>query len=251
MTDSISSPTDTALSIPVPTLNDTLSAGVEGVVRVQHVGYSSWISVNIIVITLLLFIVVYRERQYLSTRLRDFFSPDTRFIFSRPNAGVYKFHVSAILLLVACSSIGLIASGLSSQNPSVFSNFGEAGSLGFAMKVLWYSLLYVVFKCLAYLVINWVFFKSDENVRWLSSYLFITSAMAFILFPSALVQLFVGLPLKIMTICSLIMFILYEIAVFYKLLINFKTNNHGYLLIFLYLCTVELLPAILLAKNLS
>lgn len=249
MNDSISL-TDTEIHNSTTVIDDSLASGVEGVVRTHHVGYSSWISVNIIILALLLFVIVYRERQYIAGRMREFFSPDTRFIFSRPNPGAYKMHVSIVLILVACSSIGLMASALASQNPMLFtSDWGDTSRLGFAMKVMWYSLLFFLLKSMAYAVINWVFFKSDENQRWLASYLFITASTAFILFPSALIQLFVGLPMKIVSFCSVFLFILYEISVFYKLLVNFKTNKYGYVLIFLYLCTVELLPSIWVLHN--
>ena len=49
---------------------------------------------------------------------------------------------------------------------------------------------------------------------------------------------------EIVTASVILVVLLYEILMFYKLFANFKKKKGGYLLFFLYFCSVEMLPAL-------
>lgn len=233
---------------------DSLSSGIEGVLRSQTMSYSSWIGIDILLVTAVLFILVYRERQYLLFRLREFFSSDNRFFFTKSYSGSNKTGVIAILMLVMSNSLGLIVSGMANLYPHLFNmispeNVYDTSGLVLAMKVMGMVLLFVTTKGAIYWLVNWVFFRIDSNVKWMQSYFYLTAAFSFVLFPFSLIELFVGMSEKLLSICIVILFISYEILLFYKLIVNFKANKYGILLIFLYFCSVELLPALFVWKN--
>lgn len=224
---------------------DSLSAagggGVAGISRTHSESFSSWTAVSLVVLTVMVFIIVYRQRQYVAYRLRDFFSRDELYTFSRPQSVSNNYFAMGSLLLLSCCSLGLIVSGLPMYYPVV----GQMGS-GFhlGLKVAWWSLLFFLLKGLVYGLVNWVFFRHEQNVRWVSSYFFLTGVFSFLLYPFALIELYAGLSRKLLTVILLFLFITYEILLFYKLIVNFRAKRYGYLLIFLYFCAVELLPAL-------
>lgn len=228
---------------------------VEGIPRYQSMSYSAWMAVEICVLLGLMFSVIYKNRLYLSFRLREYFSPGQRFVFSKPTTPTNNFILTTTLLMGTCLCIGLIISGIANFYPEVLnipsSATDESVEYGFwfSLRVAMMSLAFVVLKGLLYMVINWVFASSENNMRWINAYFFITAVLVFLLFPFALVELFVGFSQKMLVICLLILFIVYEITLFYRLVVNFKGNKYGFLLIFLYFCTVELLPALFLWKK--
>ena len=61
-----------------------------------------------------------------------------------------------------------------------------------------------------------------------------------------LLSVFIPLQYTFMIICLVIVLILYELMLFFKLNINFRTKKYGYMLIFLYFCSVELMPVLVL-----
>ena len=245
----------TLQTLPKAMSADSLSAGVEGVRRTQSMSYSSWIGIDILLVTALLFILVYRERQYLLFRLREFFSSDNRFFFTKSYTGSNKTGVLTVLTLIMCNALGLIVSGIANLYPHLFNlispeSIYDSSGLVLAMRVMGMVLLFVVVKGAIYWLVNWVFFRVDANIKWIQAYFFMTAAYSFVLFPFSIIELFVGMSEKLLTICLIILFISYEILLFYKLIVNFKANKYGFLLIFLYFCSVELLPALFVWKNL-
>ena len=219
----------------------TSTGGVKGISRTHSENVSSWTAMSLVVLTVMVFVIVYRQRQYVSYRIRDFFSRDELYTFSRPLAVSNNYFAMVSLLLLTCCSLGLIVSGMTAYFPSL-SQLGSGFGLG--LKVAWWSLLFFVLKGIVYSVINWVFFRHDQNVRWVSSYFFLTGVFSFLLYPFSLIELYAGLSPKLLTLILLFIFITYEILLFYKLIVNFRAKKYGYLLIFLYFCAVELLPAL-------
>ncbi len=232
----------------------TATDGVEGIERSKTISINTWIAIDILVVTAILFVLIYKERQFLVFKLREFFSSDNRFFSQQSFSGSNKMGVLAILTVVVANSIGLIFTGISNLYPELFNiltSIGDNGEFGFGMmvKVTGMVILFVLIKAMMYVVINWVFFRLETNVKWMQAYAFITAAFAFVFYPFALMVLFVGLSTKILLICLVILFISYEILILYKQFVNFKANKYGFLLIFLYFCTVELMPALFVWKN--
>ena len=107
-------------------------------------------------------------------------------------------------------------------------------------------MLVVYAKAMLYGLVNWVFFSREESKRWTSGYFLVTSLTAFPLFLVTLLYLFYPNSQNLITGCVIFTIILYELLLLYKLFINFKTKNHIILPLFLYFCSVELMPAIVI-----
>lgn len=233
---------------------DTVSKEVEGIERVGSMSYSSWIAVNILLVAAVMFILIYKERQYIAFKLRELFSSDNRFFSTQSFSTTSKWGVVSIMLLLMANSTGLVVSGIANLYPHLFNMMSsesvyDISGLILALKVTGMVVVFVVVKAIIYALVNWLFFRHEENAKWMQAYFFITAAFAFIIFPFALSELFVGMSEQILLFCLAFLFIAYEILILYKLIVNFKAKNYGILLIFLYFCTVEALPALFVWKN--
>ena len=75
-------------------------------------------------------------------------------------------------------------------------------------------------------------------------YLLMTALTAFLLYPLALLDIFAHVSRETVIGGAILVVFLYELLLFYKLTANFKVKKYGYMLIFLYFCSVELLPTL-------
>ena len=72
----------------------------------------------------------------------------------------------------------------------------------------------------------------------------LTTLTAFLFYPLALLDVFAHIRHEIVIGGAILVGVLYEFMLFYKLIANFRVKKYGYMLIFLYFCTVELLPTL-------
>lgn len=106
-------------------------------------------------------------------------------------------------------------------------------------------------KAFLYSVINWIFFEPMKCRMWMSSYFFVIAISALLIFAFALIKIFMNTGHSCNMFFVTIVLILYKFLLFFKLHINFKPIGYGYLLIFLYFCTLELIPVMLLINFLK
>lgn len=100
-------------------------------------------------------------------------------------------------------------------------------------------------KAILYYIINWIFFEPMKCRMWMSAYFFVISISALLIFALALIKIFLNTGHFCNMFFVTIVLVLYKILLFFKLNINFKPIGYGYLLIFLYFCTLELIPVML------
>lgn len=106
------------------------------------------------------------------------------------------------------------------------------------------GMVFIYVKAYLYHLVNWTFFDPEANKTWMKGYLLMTSLTAFLFYPLALLDVFSNLHHELFTTCVILVVIVYQLLLFYKLIINFKTKKYGYVFIFLYFCSVELLPTL-------
>lgn len=121
----------------------------------------------------------------------------------------------------------------------------------------WILAVMVVFVVLCFLlkigiysVVNWIFFKPERNERWLATYIFISSIFVFPVYLLTAFELFSVKLSMLVHILQIILLIIYQILLIFKLFINFRIKKNTAFFIFLYLCNVELVPTLVLCKTL-
>lgn len=218
---------------------------VAGVVRATSAIDYDWSILVILVVLLVLALIFNREFQVLMQRIKGFFSTERTFSIQGGNTTqIGEVRNTLLLTSVSSLSLAMMVLGQLPGHSVLNATLGFIDPKWHLLVLAGLIMLVLYLKGLVYGVVNWVFFEREERRSWLSSYFLLTSLMAFIICPIALVDAFVNSSVQMLAICLLIPYILYEILLFFKLLTNFKTKNSGYLLIFLYFCTVEIVPAL-------
>ena len=107
--------------------------------------------------------------------------------------------------------------------------------------------LYFIFKRMLYQLVNAVFFSSSQTRMWRQVSLFITSMEGGLLFPIVMVQIYFELPLEKTVYYYGFVLFLAKILTFYKSWSIFFGGNGIFLRNFLYFCTLEITPLLILA----
>lgn len=106
---------------------------------------------------------------------------------------------------------------------------------------------YFALKILVYASVNGVFFGKKRNVRWLKSFLFITSVEGILLFPLVMLQSYFDLQIQNAIIYSAFVIILVKTLLLYKSYVIFFKQKVFFLQIILYFCALEIMPMLLLS----
>ena len=210
--------------------------------RAYSVGNDNFISLGMLSLFIILTIVLSNNRATIAYRIKDFMSPKRTYMNERSNNNVKEALCIFLLILISSLSISALWA-----NPLMEKSIAETTleapfwlyAIGSAI-----ILTFVYVKIQAYTIINWVFFNNEACKRWTSSYLFLASVTAIILYPAAIVSTYVPEAREVASLVVILAFILYEILIIYKLFVNFKIKKYGYMLIFLYFCSVELVPTL-------
>jgi len=213
---------------------------VAGVLRAETVASDGW---NVFAMLLMLGVLVAllaKNREFLLYRFRDFLTNERRFSNAAMMTDASELPQTLVLLVITCCSFSFIFHDFLAKIPSVAQWLGESFHLYAVIFAL--MLLFILSKAFLYKVVNWVFFPSAKNQKWMSSYFFLTSMTSFVVFLVAALYMFVNISYLEVAICLLVLLFLYELLLFYKLNVNFQAKKYGQLLIFLYFCAVEIVP---------
>lgn len=206
------------------------------------VGNDDYIVAGMAVMFFILAAILYRSRNVLWHRLKNFFT--TKRTYTDDDTEGNSDEAIHVFLLISISAISLSCMflddriALSSFLPVTGIPYWLFGA-GFVM-----CMAFIYFKAWLYLLVNWVFFDRDSSQRWIVGYLLLTALTSFLFYPLVLLDVFAHFGHEIVIRGAILVVILYELLLFYKLITNFRVKKYGYMLIFLYFCSVELLPTL-------
>ena len=136
----------------------------------------------------------------------------------------------------------------------VFHNY-SLEAIGETYVVSNYSLLgiYFAIMCSYFLIsvglrkwVNWTFFDAHQNSQAAVSKLFITAMEGIVLLPALLLYIYFGLTTSSLVIYAVAIVLFAKILSFYKAYRIFFQEKGRFLQIFLYFCTLELVPLAIL-----
>ncbi len=190
----------------------------------------------------LLAVILYRSRNVFLYRLKNFFT--SKRTYTDDDVEGNSDEAIHVFLLISISALSLSCILLDDQLSlsSCLSVTGVPYWLFGAGFVVCLSFIYL--KAWLYSLVNWTFFDKDSSQRWMVGYLLMTALTAFLFYPLALLDVFAHIRHEIVIGGAILVGVLYEFMLFYKLIANFRVKKYGYMLIFLYFCTVELLPTL-------
>lgn len=104
------------------------------------------------------------------------------------------------------------------------------------------NLAYVVAKAAIYWISGWVFFDKRRNDLWMKSFLFLVAMEGVCIFPVVILQAYFEMPVETTLICTGAVLAVFKLLALYKTYIIFFRHTGSSLQIFLYFCTLEMLP---------
>ena len=213
-------------------------------IPVSHPHYfDNFLVCGILACTFILAIVFSDRKRYFSRLLKEFFLPRESTIEGiRTTNIVYQ---RLFMYFVSFSSIALLLALYASEKLLGSMGHGILWLISCISIVLFYLLRRGVFA-----ITNRIFFDSATIKTWEQSYSCWTILSSVPLFLLTVIVLFLNIPsqstLLLLTIC----FALLEICLLYKAFYIFSAKKYGILQIFIYLCTLELMPLLLVGKAL-
>ena len=108
------------------------------------------------------------------------------------------------------------------------------------------TLAYFFVKMGLYTLANLVFFDGKRNQQWIRSLLFIITVEGVLLFPAVLLGVYFEMDIQGVTLYVVIALVFVKILTIYKCYVIFFRRNVVRLQIFLYFCTLEMVPMLAL-----
>lgn len=217
-------------------------------VAMESIPYSAatddFVSYVFVAMFIALSLILYNSKEMIAFRFRNFFT--TKRVYSIENVNDNQREVFRILVAttVGAFSLGVILYHCLSLHITFPSYLEKPHWVLGISGGLFLLLLYV--RALVYTLVNWVFFDNESQHRWNVGYFLLVSLTSYAFYVLAVAAVYLHLHVVTVTICLCFVVLLYEMLHIYKLFANFKFKSYGVLLIFLYFCTVEMLPMMLL-----
>ena len=189
--------------------------------------------------------VVARSFRFLQQEIKDFFYiREYRSLFSDD----VELRGKLFLVCQACFVVGLLFFAYTQEAmPDVFNRIPPYVMLLANAAV---GLAYFVVKQVLYAVVNWIFFTKEQSAKWTEAYLLCLLAVGTALFPVVLLVVYFDLSLHATFIISMVVISIVKLLLFYKCHGIFFRYGWGWLHLFLYFCTLELLPMLVLWRAL-
>lgn len=210
--------------------------------RPYSVGSDNTVGLCMLALFVLLSLVLRRSGSVLIIRLQSFFKSKRTYTDERYADNTRERLSTLAFIFISCMSLSAVW-----FNPVAEQGEGE----GFPSAPVWLYAIgcgaimaFLLAKICAYGVVNWIFFSHEANKKWTASYLYLTSLTTLIFYPTALLSTYAPQTRQVVTGVVILMIVLYELLLFYKLIINFRVKKYSYMLIFLYFCSVEMVPAL-------
>lgn len=193
--------------------------------------------------------IVFRSRMTIVYRIKEFFTSKRKYSDELMNENSSEATIGFILTAISAMSLSLVYFDHLADKFQFNSVLGVPYWV-FAVGIVAF-MLFVYAKAWFYSIVNWVFFDKESRKAWMLGYLFLTGLTSFLFFPISLVVIFYEDSFGIATQIAILVGVLYEVMLLFKLFANFKTKKYGSVLLFLYFCSVELIPALVLWNVLS
>lgn len=195
---------------------------------------------------LILVLVIALSRKYLVEQLRNFFIPtnnqDTGKAVKKPS----ETYTPLVTALALCATNGLLLFAITNEHYNI-----QAGLLSPTLILgicLGCFAGYHLLRWMLYSFINWIFFSKADRGNWNTGYAFLLTAEGILFYLVALVALNMGWDVKTTAICTVSLYGLTRILLLYHSFRIFFPKSYGFLHLFAYLCTLELIPLLTLWK---
>ena len=198
---------------------------------------------GILACTFLLTIILSDRKRYLSLLLKEFFLPRGNTIEGVRTTSIIYSRI--FMYVIGLASTALLLALYASEKSMSTAGYGMLWIFSGAVILLFYLL-----KILLFAITNRIFFDSTTTKTWEQGYACWSILSGIPLYLLAIISVFFNLPSQAILSFLTILIALLEMCLLYKAFHIFSTKKYGILQIFIYLCTLELMPLLVAAKAL-
>ena len=218
---------------------DTIISGFLGINHPSLPISESWVFVVLIALFSVLVLSIILSPSWLSSSIKVFFHSSDRRTYLEEKAS--SSLISRLLLLLLSS--GVFSLYIYTVNLNLYLSFNIIGFLNY----FWLTLSFLIVKYLIFRFVGFVFLQKSALINALNSYYNIIIYLGLLIFPLLILKIYTNLNLVIyIDIISLIIAIIASIIMIIKLIQIFFHKSIASFYLLLYLCTLEILPLILL-----
>lgn len=207
---------------------------------------------NFVTITLLLsFILVVwvtsRSRHYLHEQIKDFFHEREREnMFTERTQTELRGQI--FLIFQTCFVLGILFFDFTQEKQiEVFNQVSPYKILSTSVGI---CSLYYLLKVAIYAFVNSIFFERKKCERWSETYMVNVLALGLALLPVTLLVVYFDLSFKSLSVIFICLLVLDKILLLYKSSRIFFNYPWGWIHLFLYFCTLEVAPILILFRAL-
>lgn len=215
--------------------------GMKGYAMPDMPHRSDVIACSLLVCLLLLFFIHISHQRSLKEIFSDFFLPSNNGRQKVEESGVeWKRIIFALLFSVQGALLMMVVTQLTNAMPPMISPWLFLGICTLLF------LVYITVKQFLYHFVHSVFFSRSQQRRWRDNYVFLFCAMTLLFFPLLLLLIYFQIDLKIVLISGLTLLLIVKILLLLKCFSTFFEKFYGILHLFVYFCTLEAAPVVVL-----
>lgn len=216
--------------------------GISPTPRPQLPGYNSWIMTILILIFLFLTISLRQNSTFLKTFAQNLFSVRRRANVFDQRSTTSEARILLSLIILLCFSEGVLiltaahATGLPIANLTGLAIFSGI------------ALLFYILQVAAYSTIGYVFTSSVRAILWMKGFNASQALLGISLAAPAIISLFYPEAANILLSISAAFYIIARIIFIFKGFRIFYNNSLALIYFILYLCSLEIIPLIIIYK---
>lgn len=211
-------------------------------------GRDNWAQGCILVSFLLLVVLLVWSRKHLIVQAKHFFVPSNNDGNKAALKARSETYQPLLMTLVLCISNGLLLYAyLLQAYPLTQTDYIPSSIMAACIGAF---VAYQLLRWLLYGFINWIFFCQATRREWNKGYGFLLTLESLLLFPLVLAALNLGWDVQQVGIYLLIAYALIRLLLLYHSFRIFFPKAYGFLHLIAYLCTLELVPLLIIGKTL-
>ena len=198
---------------------------------------------GILICTFILATVLSDRKHYFSQQLKNFFLPRENSIEGVRTTSIVYLRISMYIVSLFSTTLFLVT----------FAANKPLGTMEYV--TLWITAsaaitLFYILRILIFAATNRIFFDSSTTTMWEQSYACWTILSSIPLYLLSVIAVFFNLPSNTVLLMFTIGIGLLEMCLLYKAFHIFSAKKYGILQIFVYLCSLELMPLLVAGKAL-
>ena len=193
------------------------------------------------------FVLAWEKAQIFYSIRKLFFKNELEYLF--PKQSIVDFYCRFLLILQTCVLIAILVWAYQ-VNVLEFDSIPTHAPLWLGLYCV-VAILFCVVKWCLYKFINWIFYDKKRSKVWIENYFFIFAIFGMILLPVTLCVIYCNLPFQLCKIIPLFLLFLALLILIYKGFCIFFSHLHGVFYLFLYFCTLEIIPLLVAWKGIE